>query len=502
MRKVDYVLQLVEEHRVLEEMIREALYRDTDEAIPGHLADSVARLFVSLGSTCRIITTNFDDQIENSLRNYFEDDVIIRSLSIKQEDLNTWREGAENCVDVLHLHGVVRRTQAAFRRPIVLSESDFLNYGDTVRRLIRSVLKESHTLFVGISLADPNLVGPLSDLAKERKILEDAGEAPQPLPQSFLLVVPDPIEDVDPNLVYFYTKRRCDYLERELRVTPIILKAYSQVSQVLYELSLASGRPTEYLDNNKEASLRYGHRLRRALDQSYASIGLSDGDCPEGEAAKAISDRLFAFLESASGPGGMISQWREGFFTDWLGGLGLDHDYLREEGLAVFLWLRARSRRPDAGEPPPFALKLVGCSAYAHRAGWSFEKEEPILGNSSWLASRVAFSGCPTFVNLSDTRQLKMWKSLIAAPVIITGVDDDRDVLSIGAVTLNSTRRLVKVEELKQAHSVGADVRGLMPSTVGLLQIEERRALLEVLQTGTQRLLTPETTGLAREEGQ
>jgi hypothetical protein len=125
------------------------------ERVPGVLTEYLAALAVAMGSRIRFVTTNFDNMLERALSDYGE---TASSMTIGRAE--QWWETVERGERaVMHAHGLV--TPGGVEEPIILSESDFREHGRVIQDLITKVLETSDVIFVGVSMADPNLVGPL-----------------------------------------------------------------------------------------------------------------------------------------------------------------------------------------------------------------------------------------------------------------------------------------------------------------------------------------------------
>jgi hypothetical protein len=479
MRKVDYVLRLKDPSKSEADVIRDCLYRDVEHDAPGLLAESIAQLAAGLSRPVRLITTNYDNQLELALRRYVDPPTPIESYGLSSRDIRRWR--ASDAPSVLHVHGMVVRGDSRVIEPLILSESYYLLHGPEVRDVIRRALLETHVLFVGVSMTDPNLIGPLHDLR------EDAARK-----KAFLIVVPDPIPgEKDPRLINLYWRKRSEYLEAALDLDVVLLPAYGEVQQILYDLILAEKDRGTYFSNDPASSSRYGHRLTRSLDRAYGTVNSApNDDTLDGPQQGALSDSLFEELWKADGPGGLLTTWRTEMPSDWLEEYGVDHSYFEEEGLALFLWLKARSRRPEVQEVPPYALRLIGTSAYSHRERWSSRRELPIRPGQSFQTD-AAYFGTPAFNNLDDGRQWRLWLSAVATPIRWASSNGFEDILILGVLTLNSQRRFVDdVGLLRSEYLADLDVRRhFAPSAISFLDNDKKDEILKSLQRVAGRVL-------------
>lgn len=480
MRKADYILRVATTSRTAGEVIRDALYRGlTGQAKPGPLADSVARLTKNFPGRVRLITTNFDNQLELALERYFRPHSSIRSFGLQQFDDWDKHSKRRTAPSVLHVHGMVVPGLDPIS-PLVLSESFFLKYGPLVRDIISDALRTSHVLFVGVSMADPNLISPLSEVQKERDTFNT---------KAFLLVVPDLVDGVEDQHVRDHADRSAAYLSDAFGLHPVVLKAYSEVPQVLYDIVLASRDPGTYFSNDRGSSLRYGHRLTRALASAYKQVGAPAGeDCISGSQQAALSDVLYRELyrrggQKRAGPGTLLKGWlKKDIHSDWLEDHGLNHKFMEQEEFALFLWLRSRSRRPNAHETPPFSIRLLGTSAYTHRESWSLRRELPIRSGISFV-SDAAYFGSSHFRALDDAREFPLWRAVVTCPIRWEGEGSGEEVFGVGVITLNTNRSIAGLEDIRRCAQDERDVEKIMnPSVISFLDTEQRDSLVVSLQ--------------------
>jgi hypothetical protein len=454
LRKVDYIVRLRDPRRGLADMVQDALYKEMKDAGPGPLASAIAQFVASLKGRVRVLTTNFDRQIERALADYFVEEGAVRSagpFKLKTSstteydvDLSAF-DGSidvEGEVSVLHLHGMVSPS-APVIEPLILSESYFLRFGAYVKKIVREYIQTSSlTLFVGVSLADPNIVGPLNDLEAVR------AADPSAVPPVFLLTSPDEIEGQSFGRVQAYTESKCGYYERQFGVKPILLKSYAQVTQTIFELSVALADCEAYCGEvPPETSTRYGFRLERALDDAYRCLS------PSGEwdmnVSQRISDGLARALATIEG---RLVHHREYLAEHQLEESGLDREILRKERFALFLWMRVRSAdRPHKDGPVPYAIRLVGSSAYSYREGWLTPTLVPIEPGQTFAAARAAFMGT---TQLSAITRPSPWRTNLSVPIVFPfdhpdggeadseggGAEDAlRGPVTVGVVSLDST---------------------------------------------------------------
>lgn len=432
MRRAEIVLQLIKARDLGKqdhEIVRDALYQQDFEAVPGRLALSIARLVAAKRGQVRLITTNFDVLLEKALAFYSDPDDI-RSFGL--EDVSRWQDfGRSGGVGVLHVHGVVPQTGPPASR-LVLTESQFFRSAAEVRKVIYESLQDSCSLFVGLSMSDPNLVGPIYEMTNKGR------------PESrFALVVPEKIDE-EPDASVHYAIESGKFMERQLGLKIVFLKSFSQLDQTMSDLSLKILEPGRYRARPPDGSpsLVYERRLARALDECYRAIGCSSTQrVPVHDAAVALNHRLHLALHSRLGPVKVIDRLARSIGE-------LDDGSGDEENFALFLWLkcRQRGRRADGYR---YALRMVGNSAYNHREEWSTWPETDIARDSERAAAQVVFYGRQMAVNAGSEPGSEMWKGFVSMPILLESTGSEvtiggtpADVVTVGAITLGSTRRV------------------------------------------------------------
>jgi len=440
MRKTDLVLQLIKKSDVRisdHEIIRNALYPKDLRIGTGQLALSIARLVAARKQKVRLLTTNFDTVLEEALARYFGEDQV-RSFAL--DEFETWNDLADTGqMGVLHVHGVVQQQGGDPQWPIVVSESQLFKYGAEVRRAISTSLQESCSLFVGLSMTDPNLVGPVYEITNYEK---DSQVKPSP---RFTLVVPGEIPGVcDSEEEARYAIESAEFMERELHLRSVFLKSYSQLNQVLSDLSLAIVEPQRYRSRPTDGSksLVYGNRLVRALNDYYTRIACGPHQqVPAGDAARELNSRLYKALHAQQGPVAVLRK-----FALTIGGCKLGGP--DGENFALFLWLRCRRRHASN---PAYALNLVGTSVFTHRDGWWLKSDVAITRHAKIPAAQTVFLGTPIAVNTGSPAGPPNWQGIVASPLVIKSPGSrciingtPADTLTIGAVTLNSTHKVDK----------------------------------------------------------
>ena len=136
-------------------LLPQALYGDAGVASyePGPIASQVAELRRRFGDAVILLTTNYDDLLERALLAVGYTTQQVRSYVQHRTDM------PQDTVPVTHLHGYAGRTGR--HRGIVLTEGHYhrMQRGRSWQeQLVVDRLQRSQCLFIGTSLADPNLI--------------------------------------------------------------------------------------------------------------------------------------------------------------------------------------------------------------------------------------------------------------------------------------------------------------------------------------------------------
>lgn len=461
LRKAEFVLQMVSERTGEHEdqIIGRALYGQLPSVTPGPSALAIARLGVSLSrrsDRARLLTTNFDEVLEVALQDYvaptriksirLDEEVLLeRALSSDgRRTLKKWSQAPDPGVwNVLHAHGMVvprRRTL----EPLILNESKFLRYGPAVRSLITEELKTSCVIFIGLSVTDPNLTGPLWEM-RGKWHGDHAAEGGR---KPFLLTTPSSAGEQGTR----YALQKARYLEEELQLRPIFLKSHSQLAQVLFDLDLAAHAPAEdyLISRRSRAPLVYGVRFQKKLDECYDAVGCDPTtDALLGQGAHSLSASLNALLTNRGSIGRMLRRFaNRPPIKD-----------LSDEHFGFFLWLRARAHgRAKAS----YALRLIGTSASTLSDSWlSPFRQVPIEPDSPYAVARAVFEGKYIVSNMSEQISAEIpypkWRGVLAVPIRIESrvhCPDGNpkfglDILTVGAIALGTTKPVVRLEAPK-----------------------------------------------------
>ena len=456
LRRAEFALQLVRRrdvNRQEHEAIRDGLYPQTAIARPGQLARSLARL-IAMRDETRIITTNFDRLIEEALGDLLRKR--IRSYGLKQFD--EWLKANERR-PVFHAHGVVRQDGDPVR-PVILTESHYLKDGAVVRANIARALEDSVGLFIGLSLSDPNLLGPLYETVK-------TGRGRRPTRYAISVADLDPSDSAKSARLAVESVR---FLDEKLRLRPVLVKSYSQVEQVISDLALAVGEPKRYSPKGMRGKeLRYGDRIWLALRLCYEAVGCSRPPyIPIGEAASAITERLRTALVGSGGPKELLDTWSSRYGVRELQG--------EEENYGLHLWLR---RWEHESKAVPYQLALIGSSSFESKEPWYIKRILPITENTEYAAVEAVYTGVRVASNVSADRHSRVWRGNVAVPIVLYGTSSTAEVhsealdrVTVGVITLTSTRYVR--EELN---------RGIDRKQVGILGNLDSRELDQLVSS-------------------
>jgi hypothetical protein len=467
-RRGELVLQLARRRNLNiteEELIRDALYPPAVDVRPGWIANAIARLVAVRRSQVRIITTNYDLLLEEALKEAIPDATVTTHALDDEENWSS--KSSADAIGVLHVHGALNRTGESIGK-IVLSESHYLKFGADVRAAIGRALEGSVGLFVGLSVTDPNLVGPLFELSS----IQDEKNARPGDTSLYSLTVVEQVAgetDLDNALISVESVR---YLDSKLNLRPILLRSYSQVEQTICELSLRIAEGGRYFDDTiPDESLVYGRRFSRALEDCY--VALASPDSGYESQASHISHRLSHALTAPGGPLELLERYSDLYGTAQ-----------REESPEQFglnLWLRTR----DQPGKYAYSIDLVGSSAYVANHKWFGFRRTPIVLGTRYAAAEALYKNNYISTNLRASDNSLTWRSVVAVPLTLTGYSSEKsagdwqiDRLTVGVITLDSTKA--------SSLSPGQDVKER--SIIGELDGSQLRDLVDRLQRTSETL--------------
>lgn len=368
-----------------DEALRIILY-DTQRTEPGPIAEAVANMIASFEGQLIIITTNFDQNIEASLRAIFGQEAVRSVVPGSAFEDSTFGSYVVN-----HLHGFVPPV-GDILGPVILDERDFALMNQDTLAVLADLLAAPAALFVGMSLTDPNVVNPAYRAAATEQGANHYGL----FVGEFQPETPAAVRDI-----------MGARLERQ-GIRPVNLASYGQVSQFLVELALRLENGAEYWSD--DLGIRYGHRLTQW--RAYASERWPRTGDHFGEAQQGLHDTLRRAVDHIQQ---LLGTRRKA-----------------DERLGIHLWARA----PDAESLG--RLELWAASAQLHRDPWSLHHPQPapIDESTDNLAARSVFFGSPQARDVSDFRS--RWQHMLALPVTLR--EEPWYGLCVGAVTLASTK--------------------------------------------------------------
>jgi hypothetical protein len=367
----------------LDSLVPQHLYGDSGPSgyLPGAIAQEIAKLQGCFRDGLQILTTNYDDLIEQALVDGGIPRSKIRSYITKRSP----RHRAAGTVGVTHLHG--RAGRAGDPKGIVLTEQHYhrMQRGSSWQeKLVTERLKDSRCLFVGTSLADPNLIRYLY------------GYDPPDPPRHAAIFVREG-EPNCPSAVRSVLEESARRRWERCGVEAIFVDHFADAAQLLYEI-----------------------RYRRETGDTYEPIN--------ERAAELIGDvekGLYAGGQKEFGRRQVIlSEWMRNMLSgvvEALNGVGVDLP--ASEKLGMGLWLMSSDGQ-----------YLTGW-AHSDRAHQDPATVSPVLirAASKWVAVRTV---CRGLVIQQDTdNYASRWHFVRGVPIVL----EDPSRVPIGCLTLTST---------------------------------------------------------------
>lgn len=421
--------------------LRSALYRD-NRIQPGEMARALARLVACYRGDVKVLTTNFDGVMEAAYHDHG-----MAGTSYSMEGLSGASPASHTHEDwlalsplnrsksILHVHGMLSDDDAAQPYlPLILTETDFSAHGRGIRDAIADVLPDAIVILVGLSMTDPNVLGPL------RKTQDSKGAR-------YVVTVPDlfaqlPGSEEDPvkarEECAQYAVESSSMLATDLNVKPILLKSYGQIVQVLSDLSLAHLEPARYGARFRpaEQKLLYGSRFTKALSSTYKALGYHArlGTPTTQSSAEEVSRSLRA---AAKRPLKLLNLWRHEYYHG---------QAASSEDFGFFLWLRDPCATRDNGS---YKIRLIASSTYFHWDSWSGENVQEVSPLSVYTPALAVYHGKTIVRNVDSTRR-RNWQGSMAVPLVQFGFGSMiahnnfvLDRLTVGAISVNSTQPTV-----------------------------------------------------------
>jgi SIR2-like domain len=368
----------------LDELVPAHLYGPDGPAgyLPGPIAHQVANLRACYGDRLEILTTNYDDLIERAL-------VAAGTSSSRLRSYCQYRsrdKRAAGTVAVTHLHGIAGRDGP---KGIVLTEKHYhrMQLGPSWQeRLVTERLEASSCLFVGMSLADPNLVRYLYGYKSQS----------QPRHAAVFVRQAEPPCSPEVRAVLEEAARlrwgRCG-------VTALFVDHFADAAQLLHEICERRRRGEGYEP--------IGPRASRVIGSAERSLLAVD------KRPKAFGERQVA-----------LSNWLRTVFRKLLRE-ALDGQPLpKSERLAVALWLYSRDGR-----------SLTGW-AHSDRAHQDPTTISPvsISDASEWVAVRTVCRGVR--VELDNDTYASRWRFVRGLPLVL----ENPSRVPLGCLTITSTK--------------------------------------------------------------
>lgn len=349
---------------------------------PGPIAHQVAAMRGIWGEQLEILTTNYDDLLEQALI-----DAGIAPSKIRSYTQNRERaKRAVGTVAVTHLHGLAGRSGTP--KGIVLTEEHYhrMQRGTSWQeQMVTDRLGQSTCIFVGMSLADPNLIRYLYGYKAPERPRHAAIFVRQGEPQ-VSASVRVAMEEA--------ARRRWG----RCGVQAIFVDHFADAAQLLYEISYRHQvGPVDYSPVTE--------RAREAI--GCLESGLSVANQPEfARRQVALSSGLRMLLED------LVP------YTLSIAGLRV------QETLALALWILDKN-----------GSGLVGW-AHSDRAHQdpSTVAPVPVAAASNWVSVRTLCQG--TIMEFDRDNYASRWHFVRGLPLVLT----EPTRLPIGALTISSTK--------------------------------------------------------------
>lgn len=367
----------------LADWIPAALYgTDPTRFQPGAIAREIPRLRESFGPALAILTTNYDDLVEQSIEDALAG---VRAAPFTGPSGGIVPATNAGNQRVVHLHGLLARDG---RRDghIVLSEHDYhqVQAQDWQGSEVGHALMNTHCLFLGSSLTDPNLL---------RYLERHAGPAS---PQHYAIFTRQDAYADETDLEVIEAREaalRSRWQAANLEI--IFVDYYAEIAQAVAEVARAKTLGSAYV--SLPARLAAWHEV---VDRQL----LASNDATRfGEAQDLLHDALREALQGA---------------VETVRDLGYDPG---DEVLAASMWLVDAS-----GE----TLTNWATTDRVHRDPATIDPVE-IAEHSRWLAIRAFCRGAP----LGEPRDIyaSRWRYIRALPLRM-------EELPVGTLTITSMR--------------------------------------------------------------
>ena len=409
-----------QENGLASDLLR-AVYGERRRATEAPLSRALARLILAYPGRCRVATTTLSNVLEQALDKVCGSPGKTKSLALRDADewFTTDPEPQEP-PPVLHLHGMVSPI-GEILEPLLLNPTDRLIQGGGIAVVLKRAVTESITLALGASSANASLTAGF------------AADRPAH-PHRFVVSVP-PLVTPSGQDAATYAVWEANRQRQRLEVKPILLKSYSQLTQLVSECALACVDTEAYLPTppmtKNVPDLHYGRRFDKGLEAVYKALGYRNRQIADQAAVKlsrTLNDRMF----EKSGPVALL----EGFRTQYRGKCA------SEENFGLFLWLREPVK-----ESSKYSIRLISTSVYAHWKGWSSFRSEAIGPQNKNAAAQAIYYGHVVFQKIDRSRHSGSWQGAVALPWTLLDFETDvrikeepLDQLMVGAIALNTDR--------------------------------------------------------------
>lgn len=400
----------------LDELIPDRLYagQGPEAFAPGPIAHQVAALRKIWGDRLEILTTNYDDLLEQALIDAGTPRSKIRSYTQNRER----GKRASGTVSVTHLHGLAGRSEKPKR--IVLTEEQYhrMQRGTSWQeQLVVDRLQDSTCVFVGMSLADPNLIRYLYGYKahvppRHAAIFVRQGE-------------PRVSESVRAEMEEAAVRRwgRCG-------VKAIFVDHFSDAAQLLYEIG----------HRNVAGAANYRPVAKRAEETiSCIERGLAVGDQEQfAKRQVALSQGLRLLVKKVIPLTLSLAELKQGKEI-----LGLALWIFVGDGSGLTGWIHSDRAHQDPSTVAPV----------------------PVVATSNWVSVRAVCQG--TIVEFDRDNYVSRWRFVRGLPLVL----EEPTRVPIGALTLASTVPAEQSVLTKMPEDVRAALHGALQN-VALILLE------------------------------
>lgn len=346
---------------------------------PGPIAHQIAYLHRCFEDRLAILTTNYDDLVERALQ----------ASGVPKSRIKSYvrrRTPPAGGVPVTHLHGFAGRSGPP--KQLVLTEEHYhrMQRGTSWQeRYVTERLENSHCLFVGTSLADPNLIRYLYGYKKTGR-----AHAAVFVRQGDLDGVSDEVRHAQEDAV----SRRWG----QQGVEAVFVDHFGDAAQLLYEIGLRRDRGDQYVSVERRAV-----KAVSAAEDNFFEVG---------------DQKVFAERQV------LFSSWLRKLLDDLMRAALDGADPPEGESLAVALWLLSGDGarvtawvHSDRAHQDPATIQAV-----------------PVVASSQWIAVRTICRGAR--VDLDLDRDISRWRYVRGLPIVF----ESPTRLPLGCVTITSTR--------------------------------------------------------------